>query len=385
MLIGLYEKCGDSIALQYAGSQLVHRVDTYGKNTLASQSRDMMHTISRYYSNAFADADKQSAINLFLGYFEPSQYTGGNIWDLQTDCYLHDNYIMQPWKMQKRYIEWIDRKLFDCLPMPYEQEFKNFTSFSHVEKIKDKFDPRISSYDNFYKPHELTAFHEVFYFSNLITNRISNTNTSGISGNIKAILDPFMLMRNAKKLALSGNAKDQNFKLVNSSDDESDDSFEVIPEIPYKINSIQEKNRINETLNENSSRFAITDISMEIYKNYVDNSKEFSKVNYKYLEKDASWTNFSQYSNITLPKSRKSSFNQFLTNKNFDPNNFFKIKFEEQTVSPSSLISAGCKEIYMNFLKIGSDGAQEPSVTSVKLYQEHEKQIQFSLIDSNLY
>jgi hypothetical protein len=54
MLIDLYEKCGDAIAQQYAGSQLVHRVDTYGKNSLASQSRDMIHTISRYYSNAFA-------------------------------------------------------------------------------------------------------------------------------------------------------------------------------------------------------------------------------------------------------------------------------------------------------------------------------------------
>jgi hypothetical protein len=49
MLIELYEKCGDAIAQQYAGSQLVHRVDTYGKNSLASQSRDMIHTISRYY------------------------------------------------------------------------------------------------------------------------------------------------------------------------------------------------------------------------------------------------------------------------------------------------------------------------------------------------
>lgn len=34
MLIDLYEKCGDAIAQQYAGSQLVHRVDTYGKNSL---------------------------------------------------------------------------------------------------------------------------------------------------------------------------------------------------------------------------------------------------------------------------------------------------------------------------------------------------------------
>jgi hypothetical protein len=50
----------------------------------ASQSRDMIHTISRYYSNAFADADKQNAMNIFLGVFEPSKYNF-NIFDLEKD------------------------------------------------------------------------------------------------------------------------------------------------------------------------------------------------------------------------------------------------------------------------------------------------------------
>ena len=121
MLIELYEKCGDAIAQQYAGSQLVHRVDTYGKNSLgilslklmifqfklqqiiltASQSRDMIHTISRYYSNAFADADKQNAMNIFLGVFKPYMFTF-HIWDLEKDVYLHDAYITRPCKMSKK-------------------------------------------------------------------------------------------------------------------------------------------------------------------------------------------------------------------------------------------------------------------------------------------
>lgn len=42
MLIELYEKCGDAIAQQYAGSQLVHRVDTYGKNSLGILSLKLM-------------------------------------------------------------------------------------------------------------------------------------------------------------------------------------------------------------------------------------------------------------------------------------------------------------------------------------------------------
>lgn len=121
-----------------------------------------------------------------------------NIWDMTTDCYLHDSFIMQPWKLPKNYIDWIDSKLFKCLPKPYDQENKSLLSFNHVEKIKDKNDPRISAYDNFYKPFELTAFHEVFYFNNLVVNRVNNNTVTSYSG-IKAILDPFLAIRSTKK------------------------------------------------------------------------------------------------------------------------------------------------------------------------------------------
>ncbi|CAB1343241.1 unnamed protein product [Coregonus sp. 'balchen'] len=89
----LYEDHGDTLSLQYGGSQLVHRVKTYRKITLWTQhSKDIMQTLSRYDSNAFsgrhhththtfrspllchyettayssAISDRQDAINLFL-------------------------------------------------------------------------------------------------------------------------------------------------------------------------------------------------------------------------------------------------------------------------------------------------------------------------------
>ena len=68
-------------------------------------------------------------------------------------------------------------------------------SMPYYEEIKDKEDFRISEFDLFYKPYEFCAFHELFYFNNLNTSRITNsTNQSGsFSGNIKAIiLDPFI-------------------------------------------------------------------------------------------------------------------------------------------------------------------------------------------------
>lgn len=55
MLEELYEDHGDTLALQYGGSQLVHRVKTYRKiSPLSSHSRDILQTLSRYYSNTFS-------------------------------------------------------------------------------------------------------------------------------------------------------------------------------------------------------------------------------------------------------------------------------------------------------------------------------------------
>lgn len=66
----------------------------------------------------------------------------------------------------------------------------------YAELIKTKDDPRINGFDNFYKPFELTAFHETFYFMSLNTNRITNnspmTNSVGnFSGNLISMFDPF--------------------------------------------------------------------------------------------------------------------------------------------------------------------------------------------------
>ena len=56
------------MALQYGGSQLVHRIRGYRKdNPWTSHSYDILNTVSRYYRNAFTDYEKQNAINLFLG------------------------------------------------------------------------------------------------------------------------------------------------------------------------------------------------------------------------------------------------------------------------------------------------------------------------------
>uniref|UniRef100_A0AAY5KIY4 SAC domain-containing protein n=1 Tax=Esox lucius TaxID=8010 RepID=A0AAY5KIY4_ESOLU len=90
----LYEDHGDTLSLQYGGSQLVHRVKTYRKIAPWTQhSKDIMQTLSRYYSNAFSDADRQDAINLFLQVYQPSD-SKPHLWELPTDFYLHQKNSM---------------------------------------------------------------------------------------------------------------------------------------------------------------------------------------------------------------------------------------------------------------------------------------------------
>lgn len=54
----------------------------------ATQSRDLMTSIRRFYSNAYTDAEKQDAINLFLGNFVPVVGQPA-LWELDSDYYLH--------------------------------------------------------------------------------------------------------------------------------------------------------------------------------------------------------------------------------------------------------------------------------------------------------
>ena len=50
----VYEDLGDTLAIQYGGSQLVHRIQTYRKIApVATHGRDLYQTIHRYYRNAF--------------------------------------------------------------------------------------------------------------------------------------------------------------------------------------------------------------------------------------------------------------------------------------------------------------------------------------------
>ncbi len=112
--------------------------------------------------------------------------------------------------------------------------------------MKSKEDSKINVFDNFYKPYELIAFHELFYFNTLSTNRVTNNSaTLGFGSNIKALLTG---KRNSNSQAIMpSNNKDyklNNLLLNNPSSDENsaDDSYTYVsmPELPSKPIGLKE-------------------------------------------------------------------------------------------------------------------------------------------------
>ncbi|KUF99323.1 Ribonuclease P protein subunit p30 [Phytophthora nicotianae] len=88
VLMKLYSLMGDTISMQYGGSEAHKNV----KNSAARENvkhRELLTSIRRYYSNSFTDTAKQDAINIFLGHFVPTE-DSPPLWELDSDYYLHN-------------------------------------------------------------------------------------------------------------------------------------------------------------------------------------------------------------------------------------------------------------------------------------------------------
>jgi hypothetical protein len=115
----MYHDHGDTIAIQYGGSQLVNTMETYRKiNQWTSHSRDMVESFKRYYNNSFLDGQRQEAYNLFLGNYIFAQGQP-MLWELATDYYLH-HADPRAWstKARRSYINWYTPKFLEKRTMP---------------------------------------------------------------------------------------------------------------------------------------------------------------------------------------------------------------------------------------------------------------------------
>ncbi|KAF7813987.1 phosphoinositide phosphatase SAC2-like isoform X2 [Senna tora] len=89
-LMTVYESMGDTLALQYGGSAAHNKIfsERRGQWKAATQSQEFLRTLQRYYNNTYLDGDKQNAINIFLGHFQP-QLGKPALWQLDSDQHYH--------------------------------------------------------------------------------------------------------------------------------------------------------------------------------------------------------------------------------------------------------------------------------------------------------
>uniref|UniRef100_A0A674HE04 FIG4 phosphoinositide 5-phosphatase n=1 Tax=Taeniopygia guttata TaxID=59729 RepID=A0A674HE04_TAEGU len=158
----LYEDHGDTLSLQYGGSQLVHRVKTYRKIAPWTQhSKDIMQTLSRYYSNAFSDADRQDSINLFLGVFKPAEGKP-HLWELPTDFYLHHKNTLSLSQTRQSYTYWWTSGVLKHLPLPFDEVTCAENRRKLTVKKFNKYEEEIDIHNEFFRPYELSSFDETF-------------------------------------------------------------------------------------------------------------------------------------------------------------------------------------------------------------------------------
>ncbi|KFY02639.1 hypothetical protein O988_02015 [Pseudogymnoascus sp. VKM F-3808] len=156
----MYHDHGDTIAVQYGGSQLVNTMETYRKiNQWTSHSRDMVESFKRYYNNSFLDGQRQEAYNLFLGNYI---FTQGQpmLWDLVTDYYLH-HADPRAWsgKQRRNYISWYTPEYLTERNMPTDALL--LTSRTADETL-NSFDDYWLEY---YKPLALSSFLKIFSYN----------------------------------------------------------------------------------------------------------------------------------------------------------------------------------------------------------------------------
>lgn len=174
MLESLYEDHGDTLALQYGGSHLVHRIKTYRKTApWTSQGNDIMQTLSRYYSNTFSDAEKQNAINLFLGLFKPEE-NSPQIWDYTTDYYFHHKSVIFS---LKSLTQWYEHGTLKSLPYAYNDLTK---ACSEIIRLHSRDIEMIDAYIDYYRPHELSVLNDAYAtkISNSIRDFMPNFTTN---------------------------------------------------------------------------------------------------------------------------------------------------------------------------------------------------------------
>ncbi|GCE99896.1 phosphatidylinositol-3,5-bisphosphate 5-phosphatase [Zygosaccharomyces mellis] len=173
ILTELFHDLGDTIALQYGGSHLVNTMETYRKiNQWSSHSRDMIESIKRFYSNSFVDAQRQDAINLFLGHYV-WQEGYPTLWEMNTDIYLHNDYMIDGAK--RSYTHWWNDYHIKDIKSLLKEEFIDKDNDLTLEDVFRNIRGYPGAFDNYwneyYLPRSVTWMQDLFVYNMNSTRR----------------------------------------------------------------------------------------------------------------------------------------------------------------------------------------------------------------------
>lgn len=173
ILTEIFHDHGDTIAIQYGGSNLVNTMDSYRRiNQWSSHTRDMINSIKRIYSNSFMDLIRQEAINLFLGNYV-HRPGAPKLWELQSDTYLHNQPSIS-FVNKRSYIQWFDDSAMEDLV--------KFDNSPQKELAPGELIDNDNWFNECYAPKRFQSFNEIFQFNMNSNVRYFPSNSTSVSG-----------------------------------------------------------------------------------------------------------------------------------------------------------------------------------------------------------
>eukprot|EP00397_Hematodinium_sp_SG-2012_P003059 GEMP01003067.1.p1 GENE.GEMP01003067.1~~GEMP01003067.1.p1 ORF type:complete len:1086 (+),score=196.16 GEMP01003067.1:209-3466(+) len=110
----MYDFMGDSLALQYAGSVAHKKYQLLPRPRIMKNSKELLTSVHRHYSNSFGDGDKQNSMNLLLGVYLPTihprpwAHDGLDSW--LHHGVLHDDYDPKNW-WEAPLAKWVEQAI----------------------------------------------------------------------------------------------------------------------------------------------------------------------------------------------------------------------------------------------------------------------------------
>jgi hypothetical protein len=219
ILTEIFHDHGDTIAIQYGGSNLVNTMDSYRRiNQWSSHTRDILNSVKRMYSNSFMDLIRQEAINLFLGnyVYDPNKT---RLWDLQNDFHLHNDTLISDLRMKISYIHWFNTHYLQRF---YHIFGKNPENERSISKIHGKLEPYPEYNDNWfnecYGPRRFQSLNDIFQYTMNSTARYFSSTTTELEKYIN--YSPFESRKSKQETAFSDTS---NLRLLGNTINQDED------------------------------------------------------------------------------------------------------------------------------------------------------------------